>query len=109
MIHNLKLPDPNVPPICDGRAWRGIAEAYGTIFVVELFPSQKHAGYYHYSYHCMNDEYSKETNTPIRADAIKANLTLFLMLENLHLEEFVWEEMKLEERHLPHAEIEVDE
>lgn len=54
------------PPL-DGRAWLGQAEAYGTTFIVELFESRKHPGYYHYAYYCTDDSFCDESRNPISA------------------------------------------
>lgn len=104
MFRNLKIPDKDAVPVCDGRAWRGIAEAYGTTFVVELFPSTKHSGYYHYVEHCLTDDFLNETQKPVRADGVKAHMTLSLALHNLQLDEFHWQEVSTNDLKLPHHE-----
>jgi hypothetical protein len=56
-------------PVLDGRAWLGRAQAYGTTFIVELFESRRHPGYYHHAMYCTDDTFYDESrdNKPMRA------------------------------------------
>ena len=54
------------PPL-DGRAWLGRSQAYGTTFMVELFESRQHPGYYHYAMYCADDTFCDESKRPMRA------------------------------------------
>lgn len=54
-------------PRLDGSSWLGQAEAYGTTFIVELFTSRLHPGYYHYAMYCTDDSFCDESKLPMNA------------------------------------------
>ena len=90
-------------PVLDGRAWLGKADAYGTTFILELFESRQHPGYYHYAMHCTNDSFCIESKRPVRAaetdgigfwTVVKSHLS---MEHGLILDDLVWLEVKPEE------------
>lgn len=54
-------------PRLDGSSWLGQADAYGTTFIVELFASRQHPGYYHYAMYCTDDTFCEESNRPTNA------------------------------------------
>jgi hypothetical protein len=103
--NELKLPDPNAPPFCDGRTWRGGCRKHGTTFVVELFPAGN-ADYYHYTIYREDKNIMRETDVSLPAAQLKAHLTLALMLEDLHLDDLAWEETTLEALTLAHKDLE---
>jgi hypothetical protein len=83
----------DVTPILDGRAWVGTGTYYGTEFLVELFESQKHPGYYHYATHCADDRFCGESSKPIKADFLEGSLDLILKEHNLVSAELDWQEV----------------
>lgn len=90
-------------PELDGRAWLGKAEFYGTTFVVELFESRQHPGYYHYTTYCADDSFLDESKRPIRAKEEEGMgfWTLFAAVlskeHNLLLNELHWVQVTAEE------------
>lgn len=92
-------------PELDGRAWFGKAEAYGTTFIVELFESRKHPGYYHYAIHCVREGFYDESAKPISArEQAGVNIWTFIRASLTGLDEYgpildllEWEETKPEE------------
>jgi hypothetical protein len=54
-------------PRLDGRAWLGRANAFATTFLVELFESRQHPGYYHFAMYCTDDSFCDESKRPMRA------------------------------------------
>ena len=82
-----------VTPTFDGKIWRGKAHAYGTHFVVEVFPSVKYPGHYHTCLFCNDDNFVDETNKPIRADAGLMALQFMLKTAGLVVADMAWEEL----------------
>lgn len=85
-------------PQLDGRAWLGVAEAYGTRYAFELFESKRHPGYYHYTMFCQADSHCEDSKKPVRADGVemilKASVSKY---HGLTLDDILWHEVKPEE------------
>jgi len=104
-LANLKLPDPAAPPFCDGRTWRGGCRMGGSTFIIELFPAEL-TDHYHYSIYREKKDVISDTDDPLPASAVKAHLTLALMLDDLHLDDLAWEEITSDELVLRHEKLE---
>ncbi len=90
------------PPL-DGRAWLGRAEAFGTTFIVELFESRKHPGFYHYAMYCTDDTFCDESRKPVRSKE-DAGVTFWTVLKaslskehGLIVDDLEWEDATAEE------------
>jgi hypothetical protein len=84
-------------PALDGRAWVGRGHYYGTGFLVELFESQKHPGYYHYAAYCLDDSFCDESKRPVKADFLQENLDLILKDHGLVVADMVWRDVPAKE------------
>lgn len=80
----------HVTPVLDGRAWLGKAGFYATWFLVELFESRKHPGYYHYATYCKDDSFCDESKQPMKSDFLQSHLDLLLKGHNLLVGELNW-------------------
>jgi hypothetical protein len=88
-------------PVFDGRSWAGVARAFGTRFVVELFESRRSPGCYHYAAHCTSDGFANESEKPVSVSplaptgepAILVILRMFISrLHGLTMNDFCWSE-----------------
>lgn len=92
--------DTNQLPILDGRAWLGVADAYGTRFIIQLWEDPKHAGYYHYAFSCVDDTHVDESTRPIGIAALEVCGTSLIVVvgrmvteqHGVTLDEFDWAE-----------------
>src|SRR5262245_31109106 len=81
-------------PLLDGRAWLGAGSYYGTSFLVELFESQKHRGFYHYATYCADDSFCDESKRPLRADFLQGHLNAILKDHGLVGTDLEWREVQ---------------
>ena len=79
-------------PVLDGRAWTGRGKYYGTTFVVELFESRKHPGYYHSATYCIDDDFCHESEKPMRADVLQEYLDTIVQRHGLVIADMEWTE-----------------
>jgi len=80
-------------PSLDGRAWLGVATAYGTQFVIEVFESKRHPGYYYFLVACLADSFCDEMQRPVKAYAVEEFLRAALTRQHgVTLDDFQWEE-----------------
>ena len=63
----------SMTPTLDSKAWLGTGRYYATSFLVELFESKKHPGFYHYATYCADDTFCEETKLPMKAGFLQAN------------------------------------
>jgi hypothetical protein len=84
-------------PVLDGRAWLGRGKYYATSFLVELFESQKHSGYYHYATYCADDSFCDESKKPMKSDFLQDNLDLILKDHGLIVGDMKWCEISAKE------------
>lgn len=91
-------------PDLNNKAWRGIADAYGTDFVFELTPSAQHPGYYHLASFCLNDAFLDETARPIREDGLVDFVKFALKRHGLALDDITWTELAANEEKLTRKE-----
>lgn len=86
-----------IEPVFDGRLWRGMSPAYGMHFVIELFPSVEHPGYYHISVAGVTETPPNadvtDTKRPIRADGVPMMLKIALKREGLCMADVTWQEL----------------
>jgi hypothetical protein len=81
-------------PLLDGRAWLGTGRYYRTVFLVELFESQKHPGYYHYATYCTDDTFCDESKQPMQAAFLQGHLDLILKDHGLVGTDLEWLEIQ---------------
>jgi hypothetical protein len=91
-----------VTPILDGRSWVGTGSYFDTVFVVELFESRKHPGYYHYATFCAADDFSDESKKPMKADFVQQHLNLIMRPHGLVVGDLDWKQAPTAKLPLPH-------
>jgi hypothetical protein len=84
-------------PFLDGRAWLGKGNYYGTSFLVELFESKKHPGFYHYATYCADDTFCDESKRPMQASFLQGHLDLILKDHGLVSADLEWREVSAAE------------
>ena len=84
-------------PTLDGRAWLGTGSYYATSFLVELFESQKHSGFYHYATYCADDTFCDESKRPMNASFLQGHLDLILKDHGLVSTDLEWREIPASE------------
>lgn len=93
---NYNMPPNTAVPILNGRAFRGMALAYGTLFVIELFGSSSHPGYYHYMVACIDDAEYEFSHRPMKVGIPELWQSINYVLQSAHgigLQDVKWREV----------------